>query len=170
MTLKRRKSLIWYFNTLNKNRMCEVSKTIKFCSCKDNLSEAHKHAKSMYYVWTLESVTGSSELAMDGLLMEEPTQLDELSAEKIVKELNSKNLFDFDYQPINDDTLEIKRVQPKKRYPKNRRNKTKLIGSHLSFYYWLDKWHIGYAGGFENIYKIYKSGKVEIIDKENKNH
>ncbi|WP_298519238.1 hypothetical protein [uncultured Kordia sp.] len=139
--------------------MCQISQQIKFCSCSDKLAAATKHLKSIYYVWTIERVSGISDFAMDGLVMDDPTQLDELSAEKILKELNSKNLFDFDYKPKDNDNLEIKRVNPKKRYEKK-----KLIGSNLNFYYLFDKWHLGYSGSFSYEYEHYKNGYLEITD------
>ncbi len=138
--------------------MCQVSQNIRFCSCADKLAEATKHLKSIYYVWTIERISGINDFAMDGLLMEDPKQLDELSAESILKKLNSQNLFDFEYKPQDNDSLEIKRKNPKKRYQKK-----KLIGTHLNFYYLLNKWHIGYPNVFTYAYETYKNGKIEIL-------
>ncbi|WP_430409713.1 hypothetical protein [Kordia sp.] len=138
--------------------MCKASETIRFCSCADNLENASKHSKSIYYVWTIERILGINDFAMDGLLMEDPKQLDELVAETILRKLNSKNLFDFDYKPQDNDSLEIKRVNPKKRYQKK-----KCIGTHLNFYYLFNKWHIGYADVFTYQLESYKNGKVEIL-------
>lgn len=140
--------------------MCKTLETIRFCSCADNLESATKHAKSIYYVWTMEHATGFNDIAMDGLLMAYPEQLDELYAEFIVKELNSKNVFDFDYQPKENDSLRIERVNPKKRYEKK-----ELIGDHLNFYFKFDEWQIGYPTPFTYEYEIYKNGNVEIIKK-----
>ncbi|WP_420572351.1 hypothetical protein [Kordia sp.] len=140
--------------------MCQVSQTIKFCSCSDKLAEATKHVKSIYYIWKIERVVGINDFAMDGLLMEDPKQLDELSADAILKELNSKNLFDFDYKPQDNDSLEIKRVNPKKKH-----HKKKLIGSHLNFYYLIDKWHIGYPDAFTYQHEMYKKGNVKVLNK-----
>ncbi len=138
--------------------MCKASKTIRFCSCEDNLVKATKHLKSIFYVWTLDRVVGFSDSGMDGLAMFPSEQLDELLPEFILKELNSKKLFDFDYIPQDNDSLQIKRVNPKKRYEKK-----ELIGDHLNFYFEFGEWHIGYISPFTYNLKVYKNGKVEVL-------
>lgn len=110
-------------------------------------------------MWTLERISGINDFAMDGLLMENPEQLDELIAEFILKELNSKKMFDFEYEPKENDSLRIERIHPKKRYQKK-----KQIGTHLNFYYQFDKWHIGYPDVFTYQHESYKNGKVEISE------
>ncbi|WP_298425387.1 hypothetical protein [uncultured Kordia sp.] len=137
--------------------MCKPISVIRFCSCAENL-EANKHRKDIYYVWTLERVSGLNDIAMDGMLMEPSVQLDELLPEYILKELNSKNRFDFEYQPQQNDSLHIKRIHPKKRY-----HKKKLIGDNLNFYFLADRWHIGYPDGFTYLFETHKNGKVEIL-------
>jgi hypothetical protein len=136
--------------------MCQVSSSIKFCSCADNLAEATKNAKSIYYIWTLNRLVRVDYLELDGIFLDDPLQLDELYAETIVKALNEKNLFDFEYTPNENDQLKIERVNPKKRYEKK-----KLVGIHLDFYYSQDKWHIGTPKELSYEYEVYKNGKVE---------
>ncbi len=82
--------------------MCKISKEIKLCSCATNL-------ESIDNMWVLKT-----NLARPQILFGEYYHLglsrkkqDVKNRELLLDKLNSKNLFDFEYTPCENDQLEI---------------------------------------------------------------
>ncbi|WP_299683589.1 hypothetical protein [uncultured Dokdonia sp.] len=136
--------------------MCRELETIKFCSCKENLNLS-KRKKQNQYIWILERVKEVNTSGMLGLTMLPKDQLDELIPEFIVQELNTTNLFDFEYTPMDNDSLRIERVHRTKS-----RKKEYLFGEYLNFYYSNGAWHIGQVDPFSYYLEVHKDGKVKI--------
>lgn len=139
--------------------MCEETKSIKLCSCPENL-DLTKSKNDSDYVWLLDRVVGPDTSGMIGLAMLPEEQLDELTAEFIVQELNAKNLFDFDYSPQENDQLRIERIVKKK--PKKR----SYYGEYLDFNYFNGQWEIGSVLPFSYHLETFKKGVVELVKTE----
>lgn len=117
--------------------MCQIDKEIKLCTCfpatMDKIVHHKKSRKSRNkahseFTWTLEKCLGPSLTTMDGMgYMPEKTLSEDLTNEIMLTHLNSKNCFDFDYQPTEGDNLQIYT-------PENR------IRKHLSFIFENGEW------------------------------
>jgi hypothetical protein len=147
--------------------MCETGKEIKLCTCVPNgmntiihhkNSRKNKNKRRNDFTWTLEKCLGFSKSTMDGMgYMPEKTLSEDLTNERMLVDLNSKNCFDFDYQPNEGDNLQIFT-------PEN------SIRRHLSFVFRNEEWiaysYLPFKYEFEKI----NYGKVTFEDKtENKN-
>ncbi len=84
-------------------------------------------------------------------------QLDDLAPEFIVTQLNSENLFDFEYEPKENDRLRIKRINRSK----TRDNQYRL-GEYLDFHYFNGEWCVGGVSPFMYKLKSYKKGKIQL--------
>ncbi len=146
--------------------MCKIElETIKFCSCPENL-DLNKAENKSNYVWILDRVVGLETSGMLGLTMLPTDQLDKLIPEFIVQEINSKNLFDFEYKPKENDRLRIERIDRSKT-----RENEYLFGDYLDFHYFNGQWLIGGVSPFMYHLENYKNGKVKLgkkIAPENK--
>ncbi|MCL9806559.1 hypothetical protein NAT51_13570 [Flavobacterium amniphilum] len=90
-------------------------------------SRRFKHNREKY-TWTLDKYIGYAKYPMDGMLIYPDHDLAEnLTTETVLEELNSKNCFDFDYNPNEGDNLRIY-------------NPEKYIRKYLSFIYRNGKW------------------------------
>ncbi|MEM7375535.1 MAG: hypothetical protein AAF587_43480 [Bacteroidota bacterium] len=132
--------------------MCEVSKKLIFCSClekKDGTDLVGEHT------WTLNRYIGSKESLLMGKLLPPSNELDsEITVEKIIREMNSRNCFDFDYKPQERDCFQIDNGQGSQPY------------QYFSLIYRDGRWEQGRNPAFgrtisENIAK----GRVKRIDK-----
>jgi len=136
--------------------MCKDLERIRFCSCPENL-DLSKSDKEVNYIWILERVRALDTSGMLGLTMLPSQQLDQLIPEFIVQELNSKHLFDFEYQPQDNDSLRIERVDRSKS-----EKREYLFGEYLNFRFANGSWHIGQVPPFSYHLDVHKNGKVEI--------
>lgn len=137
----------------NRSAMCENAKNITFCTCdvkpetihnKNKRSSTVSETKS--YRWSLHKITGLSEQTMDGLLMEPDHAFnEELSADRILKELNERNCFDFAYEPNEGDSLGIVENGG---------------GKFMSFIFEKGKWIIGSPNPFTHQVMKFNSGTV----------
>lgn len=147
--------------------MCQTGKEIKLCTCfpatMDKIVHHKKSRKSRNkarneFTWTLRRCLGPSEVTMDGMgYMPDKVLSEDLTTESMLVDLNSRNCFDFDYQPHEGDNLEIFT-------PENYNRK------HLSFIFrnkeWIADWYWPFTFTLEKI----NYGKVTFEDqKENKN-
>jgi hypothetical protein len=137
--------------------MCEKLDTIKFCSCNADI-DLNKSNNDSNYIWILERVVGLDRSGLIGLTMLPTKQLDELVPEFIVQKLNSENLFDFEYEPKENDSLRIERIDRSKT-----KHKEYLFGQYLDFHYFKGKWYIGGVNPFMYNLENYKNGKVKLV-------
>ncbi len=139
--------------------MCENAAKITFCTCevkqevnhnKNSRRSSKKRAKNEVksYRWSLHKVTGLSEQTMDGLLMEPDNEFNqELTAENILKEMNARDCFDFDYEPSEGDSFEI--------FENNGGS-----GKFISFIFEKSSWNIGSPNPFTHQVAKFNSGNV----------
>lgn len=147
--------------------MCQSGKEIKLCTCVPNGMDTiihHKNSRKnrqkrrVDFTWTLEKCVGYSKTTMDGMgYRPEESLSEDLTNEGILIDLNSKNCFDFDYEPSEKDNLQIFATESS-------------IRRHLSFIFkngeWIASSHLPFMYEMEKI----NFGKVIIEDKtENKN-
>lgn len=145
--------------------MCKIElETIKFCSCPDNL-DLRKTNKKSNYIWILDRVVGLDTSGMLGMTMLPTNQLDNLIPEFIVQELNSKNLFDFEYEPRENDQLRIERIDRSKN-----KNSEYLFGEYLEFHFCNGEWLIGGVSPFMYHLENYKNGKIKLGKKPASNN
>ncbi|TPG45229.1 hypothetical protein EAH81_01095 [Flavobacterium pectinovorum] len=121
-------------------------------------SRKSKNKRLNDFTWTLDRCLGFSNTTMDGMgYMPEKALSEDLTNERMLVDLNSKNCFDFDYEPQEGDNLSIYT-------PKNH------IRKHLSFIFENGEWIADSYLPF--MYKLEKInyGKVTFQDKtEDKN-
>ena len=137
--------------------MCKNAANITFCTCEvkktvvhnENSRRAAKNKpvqETKSYRWTLNRITGLSELTMDGLLMEPDAAFNrKLTDQNILKELNERNCFDFAYEPNEGDSLGI--------YENN-------SGKFISFIFGNGKWNVGSPNPFTHQITRFNSGSV----------
>ena len=136
--------------------MCKAIETITFCSCEENL-DLSKSDADLNYIWILERVESIKSIKLVGMTMVPTNQLDQLSDEFVVKALNSKHLFDFDYEPNENDSLTIERVNRKElKFSEG------FVGEYLRFKFSEGQWIIGQVNIFHYHLEVYKNGKVKI--------
>lgn len=91
--------------------MCDNLKEYKLCTCADNIDKTKP-----YWILCKAITSDPSErftnMIMGELIPPDPAQrkkmLDfEISNQKLLLDLNSKNVFDFNYQPLENDVLKI---------------------------------------------------------------
>jgi len=84
--------------------MCEVFQEYKLCTCSDKIDK-----KKPYWVLNKgvpkkdereTSILGTLIYSEDGILKE-------ITEERLLQDLNSKNIFDFDYKPSENDILKL---------------------------------------------------------------
>jgi len=144
--------------------MCKELDTIKFCSCSENI-DLNKNKNDSNYIWILDRVIDLDRSGLMGMTMLPTDQLDDLIPEFIVQELNSKNLFDFEYEPKENDRLRIERIDRSKT-----RENEYLFGEYLDFHFFNGQWLIGGVSPFMYKLENYKKGKIELGKKPSHNN
>ena len=140
--------------------MCKEIETITFCSCSENLN-IDNDGDSSNYIWILERVIGFDRSGLIGMTLLPAKHLDNLHPEFILQELNTKQLFDFEYLPKDNDSLRIERINRR-----NRQQREYLYGEYLNFYYFKNEWHIGQVSPFMYDLMDYRDGKVKLNFKD----
>lgn len=137
--------------------MCENAANITFCTCEVKTPTVHNKnsrrtgkdktlPEKKSYRWSLHKITGLSEQTMDGLLMEpDHAFTKELTAESILKELNERNCFDFEYKPNEGDSLGIVENDG---------------GKFISFIFENGSWNIGSPNPFTHQVTKFNAGSV----------
>jgi len=84
--------------------MCNNLKEYKLCTCADNVDKTKPY-------WILcKAIANDSEL-LPGVVGELFINPDfEITKQKLLLDLNSKNIFDFNYQPLENDVLLINNI------------------------------------------------------------
>lgn len=132
--------------------MCKIEVgSITFCSCAENL-DLTKDGNDFQYVWILDRVVGKDKSGIIGLVLMPANELDNLRPDFIVQELNTKNLFDFEYQPQKNDQLRIEKHDDGNFDP--------CLKFHFD-----NQWHIGGLLPFTYQLEVYKKGKVRLVGK-----
>ncbi len=102
--------------------MCNTTHHFILCSCLEKNDDLVKHNKNSRrakkefeennpdkLVWTLYKYEGQAWIGMDGMMVPPAAKLrDEFTAESVLMELNSRNCFDFEYQPNEGDYLALR--------------------------------------------------------------
>lgn len=134
--------------------MCQTGKEIRLCTCVPNgidkivhnkKSRRFKHLRNEF-TWTLEECMGPSKTTMDGMgYRPEETLSEDLTAERMLTDLNSRNCFDFDYQPKEGDNLQV--FTPENSMRKHMsfifKNQEWIAHSYLPFKYEMEKVNYG---------------------------
>jgi len=87
--------------------MCEASKTLKLCTCRDNIDKTQPHwtlARKTIKQPTVETVTMGSYTPPE---LHADTDFTKTQS-WIVNQLNTQHCFDFDYEPFKNDKLVIR--------------------------------------------------------------
>ena len=85
--------------------MCNNLKEYKLCTCADNIDKTKPY-------WILyKAITNNSEFIIPEVTGELIIMPDfEITKQKLLLDLNSKNIFDFNHQPLENDILKIVNV------------------------------------------------------------
>ena len=84
--------------------MCEIFKEYKLCTCSDKIDKTKPY-------WVLNKgalKNKEKDVFIEGTLIYSKDEINkELKEEKLLEDLNSKNIFDFDYHPLKNDILKM---------------------------------------------------------------
>ncbi|MBX7227615.1 MAG: hypothetical protein K1X55_16390 [Chitinophagales bacterium] len=89
--------------------MCQPNDKLLLCTCLDNDEERTK----LPLKWILERYLGACESNIIGEVKGSTDVIDGLSIDDVIDQLNSRNCFDFDYVPIEKDSLCISNIEKK---------------------------------------------------------
>ncbi|MDL2144394.1 hypothetical protein QQY79_17840 [Flavobacterium tructae] len=135
--------------------MCVNGKEIKLCTCVPNGMDTiihHKNSRKnrkkrrVDFTWTLEKCMGYSKMTMDGMgYRPEEVLTEDLTNERMLLVLNTNNCFDFDYQPIEGDNLQVFAPENSMRRHLSFifKNGEWTAGSHMPFMYEMEKINFG---------------------------
>lgn len=135
--------------------MCDFNKGFILCKCNDPKAIVHpkkswrkklKKNKKIEYIWTLYKFIGMSKEKEMGRYMSPVSDVGSgLTADFVLKELNSRNCFDFDYSPSQGDNLVI--------------NNADLVG-RIEFIFRDGKWEEDHYSPFDHEYEKIDTGKL----------
>ena len=127
--------------------MCSTSTEMIFCSCDDMLGGNEKTGE---YTWSLTRYVGRSKSIRLGKILKPSEDLgNAITIERVLKEMNSRHCFDFDYTPQENDSLRIRNGQKGEAY------------KYLTIVYTDNTWIAGSNGTFGVIKKTINRGVVE---------
>lgn len=129
--------------------MCGLGKKMVFCTCEDGTNGK----KIEGYEWSLIRYIGSKETNVRGKIMSPSKDLgNNIEIESILLDLNSRNCFDFEYQPQEMDRLQINTSGNHSRY------------KYFNVIFKKGKWQEGSHSKFTTISENISSGKIKIVD------
>lgn len=143
--------------------MCKTTENIQLCSCSENL-DLSENAEESTYIWILERVVGMDSTGLIGMAILPKNKIGELTSGCILKELRVRNIFDFDYEPKDNDSLRIERIDRQQQIAIKREY---LFGEFLNFNYFKGEWRIGRNSPFTYESEVYKDGIVKLKKLEN---
>lgn len=122
--------------------MCNIDQGLKFCTCED-ISEAE-------YTWRLTRYLGKDENGPVGSIVGPADDLGNgLTSERILSFLNGGKAFDFEYMPLEKDSIRFHR-------------KAKDGYWYMSFLYEDGQWVEGMNPVFTSVTEEIAKGKVEL--------
>lgn len=126
--------------------MCEISKEYKLCTCDDLAPNDKKN------IWTLTRYIGHRKTDRIGKILRTSDDLGNgISREQLILQMNTKNCFDFEYIPNENDSLHVST---------NDDNTYK----YFNIIYKNGLWIEGGNPVFTSITETIAEGKIEIID------
>jgi len=137
--------------------MCQSTNELKLCSCNqdeiDRLKKEVFNYKSTsdkkHYLWSLRSYVGFIFDFLDGLIIFPSEKLDDvITSDFILSQINSKNCFDFEYNPSEGDCLIIHNLN--------------FSEGYLEFIYKGAQWEKDYYNPLTHQVKQIKEGRVEL--------
>lgn len=152
--------------------MCKPHSEIHFCTCaavskksvplgnrgEVDQTEYEKHQ----FIWSLYKYLGEKDDMMVGeIVMPVESLSEEMTADFLLPQLNSQNLFDFEYSPSEGDNLEVRKEYV---YKSIRGQQRPDHYDYLSFIYKKEKWVEDYYDFFTDKTRQIRKGKVEFRD------
>lgn len=149
--------------------MCKPNHQIHFCTCAslkkntlpirdDENFDVAEYEKTLY-IWSLYHYRGKKEsLMMGDIIMPVESLGRDLIAENLLKELNSRNCFDFDYSPTAGDNFQIREEYIYKSIKGKHR---KELYDYMSFIFRKGKWKEDVYNVFDDKTRKFKKGKVK---------
>ncbi len=139
--------------------MCDFRKGFILCKCNDSKVITHnkksrknkqKRKETLEYIWTLYKYLGRSKEKELGKYM---FPLDDvgygLSSDFVLKELNRRNCFDFEYTPNEGDNLIIS-------------NSDRDIAGNIEFIFREGQWVTDHYSPFEHDYEKFNNGILAV--------
>lgn len=149
--------------------MCKTDFNFHFCTCAsiqkkpflatgDGVVDMEEYIKT-HYIWTLYKYVGEEEsLMMGSMIMPVERLNDDLTAESLTRQLNEKNLFDFDYKPSEGDNLQIREEY----IYKSMKGKFRPdLYDYMSFIFRNGKWVEEVYDVFTDKIRKFKTGKLD---------
>ena len=132
--------------------MCTPNTEIQFCTCASDDELQNKNI----YVWSLYRYLGHRESKLRGKIMLPTTDFQNgISVENITSKLNKGNIFDFEYQPSEGDTLHISF---------NSENYNDYV--YFSLIFKGNNWKEGNNPAFVSVKENIAKGEVKIMHKD----
>jgi hypothetical protein len=112
-----------------------------------------------HYVWSLYHYLGAKNSMMMGQMVMPVESLGrDLNAVNLIKELNSRNCFDFDYSPTAGDNFQIREEYV---YKSLRGKQRKELYDYMSFIFRKGKWNEDVYNVFDDKTRKFRKGKVK---------
>ena len=166
--------------------MCKEENHIVFCSCSEDTLQnksaakidAFKKAledkagyKQTCYTWVLQRISrkhSEKESAiLIGSVVLPSKRLDaNLSGELVVKQLNEKLTFDFEYVPKDGDQLSIY-LSYKYVHIENQ-SRPPLSSRPMKFVFEEDEWYFGYINNFKYHQEELRKGEIKLVNNDSK--
>ena len=158
--------------------MCKQDFVIRFCTCEpkeEDKAVVHnktsrrfkvKFDRNEYFkkhlVWSLRKYSHTYNSGIDGRCVTPVHKLTEdLTSDYLQEQLNSNNLFDFDYIPFEGDCLSIRFDYVNQEIKKKEFRPP--LWEYIVFIYRDGKWVSDYYDSWDIRLKDYKNGKLEIL-------
>lgn len=149
--------------------MCKPNSEIHFCTCisvkKKTFPEIKKERPNLEeyekknFIWTLYRYMGEKESSTVGEMVMPVEDIDDqLSAGKILHQLNSKKPFDFKYTPSEGDNLQIRQEYV---YKSIRAISRPDLYDYMSFIYRNGTWKEEIYNVFTDKIRKFKTGKIK---------
>ena len=166
--------------------MCKEENHIVFCSCSEDTPQNRSAAKiealkkvledkveynQTCYTWILQRIIRKhsekeSALLIGSIILPLKRLDTELSGELVVKQLNEKLTFDFEYVPKDGDQLSIY-LRYKYVHIENH-SRPPLSGRPMKFVYEEDEWYFGYIDNFKYRQEELRKGEVKLVNNDRK--
>ena len=155
--------------------MCKSDLEIHFCICasiqKEIFPSPHlimetnrAEYEKTQFIWQLSHYIGKKDSGMMGEMIMPVDQLDQdLTAHFLTKQLNSRNIFDFDYSPTEGDNLEFREEYI---YKKVKGEPRPDLYNDMSFIFRNGAWIDDVYDVFNDKIKGFKKGNIKYIPQE----